>query len=113
MSELSELSGECQDCGEYNADCVCLHYCRDCDSSLLSCECDAQQCPVCHSTEINESGFCDDCQNSDKSNLSGEKLYQSLELSKNSPFERLSDKDRFVFNTFADVANEVMKGRNK
>ena len=113
MSELSELSGECQDCGEYNADCTCMHYCRDCDTSLLHCECDAQQCPACSSTEINESGFCDDCQNSAKEDLSGETFYQSLDMSKNQPFEKLSDKDRFVFDTFADVANEVMKGRSK
>jgi hypothetical protein len=33
MSELSELSGECQDCGEYIDDCVCSDVDEDYDES--------------------------------------------------------------------------------
>lgn len=55
MSELSQYSGECDDCGEYNDDCICdedyeyeddYHICS-CDCSCLNETANGEECNEC------------------------------------------------------------------
>lgn len=50
MSELSELSGECYECGEYNDDCVCQDVPIDDIPVIIKIPC--EDCGVLITTEV-------------------------------------------------------------
>ncbi len=102
-----------------------FNFCQNCQlirsiSEDLTCDgCGELICLVCGCTEstactnfVSEGcswsrpGVCSNC---DVKNLSGESFYSRLDIAKNMSFADLSTKDKFVFNTIADIANDVLR----